>query len=68
MTSEEFVKTKFPNARVEGYTSGMIKGMQKRYYLIWSDYQSRQPNRLGEGDTKSKAWVNAKTNLLEVNK
>lgn len=63
MTSEKFVKSKYPNARIERYKSGKIKGMQSIYYLTWSDFQSRNPKRLSEGDTKSQAWKNAKENI-----
>jgi hypothetical protein len=64
MTAKEFVKQKYPNARAERYTSGRIKLLQSHYYLIWTDYQSKNPSRLSEGTTESNAWVNAKKRIL----
>jgi len=60
MTSEEFVKKKYPRAVVESYKQNGPLG--KRYYLCWS--KSFNGIRLSEGDTKSKAWVNAKKNII----
>jgi hypothetical protein len=63
MTSEQFVKQHYPKAIIEGYTSGKIRGMQQRYFLVWSSYSREEKIRLSEGDTKSKAWVNAKKHI-----
>ncbi len=63
MTSEQFVKIKYPNARAERYVSGRIKGMQTTYYLIWTDFSSRGGGRIGEGKTIAKAWKDAKENI-----
>jgi len=63
MRAEEFVKIKYPRARAERYKTNGPFG--KSYYLIWSDF--KQTTRLGEGDTKSKAWTNARKNLESIN-
>ena len=60
MTSEEQVKEIYPRAFAEKYQSGKIAGMQETYYLIWRTYKREEKIRLGEGDTKTKAWKNAK--------
>jgi hypothetical protein len=62
MTSEEKVKEKYPKAIAEKYTSKMW-GSGETYYLIWSCRNRDEKIRLGEGETKSKAWVNAKNEL-----
>lgn len=60
MTAEEKVKIQFPNARAERYVQGKIKGLQRTYWLIWSDFSLRGGVRIGEGATRSSAWVDAK--------
>lgn len=62
MTSEEKVKEKYPKAFAEKYQSKMWGGTEE-YYLIWSSRKREEKYRLGEGETKSKAWVNAKKEL-----
>jgi hypothetical protein len=62
MTAKEFVREKFPNARVEKHTQGMIKGMQETYYLIRN---GRQTMYMASGKTESNAWVNAKKLIIE---
>lgn len=67
MTSKEFVKSKFPNARAERQVEGRIKGLQKVYYLI---RDGRNTMYMASGKTESNAWVNAKNVILkqELNK
>jgi len=62
MKAEEFVKQKYPRAFSERFSTRGPFGIV--YYLIWKD-PSREKRRLGEGDTASKAWVDAKLNILE---
>ena len=64
MTSEEKVKEKYPKAYAERYQSKMWGGLEE-YYLIWSSRIREDQRRLGEGKTKSSAWVNAKNTLSE---
>ena len=57
MTAKEFVKSKFPKARAESHkTNG-----GKKYWLIrnGSDFVY-----MAQGDTQSKAWVNARDKYL----
>ncbi len=63
MTSEQFVKSKYPRARVEKYMRGRVKGFQTTYYLVWSAFPSHGGVRLAEGNTKYNAWKNAKENI-----
>ncbi len=67
MTAKEFVKSRYPNAWAEKINRrGPFKEF---YYLVWSDYRSRGPQRIGEGDEnkpQSNAWVNAKKQILET--
>ncbi len=65
MTAKEFVKSKLPKAKAERHTQGRIKGLQKAYYLIREQGQSMY---MAEGDTESKAWVNAKNRIIEKEK
>jgi len=62
MTSKEFVLSKFPKARSERQKSGMIKGMQRTYYLIRN---GRETMYMASGDTESKAWKKAKEIIIE---
>ena len=62
MTAKEFVKERYPNARVERQVRGMIKGMQEVYYLI---RDGRNTMYMASGKSESNAWVNAKKNILE---
>lgn len=62
MTSEEKVKEKYPSAYAEKYQSNTW-GLGEVYYLIWSRRNNQHKIRLGEGKTKSKAWVDAKNKL-----
>jgi hypothetical protein len=65
MTAKEFVQSKIPHARAERHKSGMIKGLQRTYWLI---------RKLGEtmyissGNTESNAWKNAKDFLVKKEK
>ncbi len=63
MTSKEFVKEKFPNA----YSDKQYLrewGGKTSYFLIWSSRDRDTKIRLGEGYTESKAWVNAKEEII----
>lgn len=62
MTAKEFVKEKYPNARVEKQIRGRIKGMQEIYYLI---RDGRNTMYMASGKSKSNAWVNAKKLIME---
>lgn len=62
MTSEEKVKQKYPKAIAERYQSKLWGGLEE-YFLIWSCRNKETKIRLGEGKTKSSAWVDAKNNL-----
>jgi len=58
MKNEQIVSEKFPGARSEKYkTNG-----GETYYLIVCGAGSTK-RRLGDGDTLSKAWKDAKDNL-----
>lgn len=65
MTSEEKVKEIYPNAFAERYQSKMWGGTEE-HYLIWSSRKRTEQMRLGEGKTKSSAWVNAKNYVTEI--
>lgn len=65
MTSEEFVKSKHPNAWVERLKTRGWKS--ETYFIVWSHFRTGEKARLGEGDTKSKAWVDAKNWIREQN-
>jgi len=62
MTAKEFVKSKMPNTRAERQVNGMIKGMQRAYYLI---RDGRSAMYFSTGDTESKAWKAAKEKIIE---
>tara|TARA_B100000953_G_C17844558_1_gene366234 strand:+ start:217 stop:405 length:189 start_codon:yes stop_codon:yes gene_type:complete len=57
MTSEEYIKQKYPLAVVQRFK----KNNSDVYYLCYT--KPFNGERLGEGKTKSKAWVNAKRNI-----
>lgn len=63
MTAQEFVKSHYPNARIESQVEGMIKGLQTRYYLIRVNKGSMY---FASGNSKSNAWVNAKKRILSL--
>jgi hypothetical protein len=60
MTAEEYVKLAMPNARAEKYKAGRIVG--NTYWLI---RDGRNTMYFASGNSKSKAWVNAKIRLKE---
>lgn len=62
MTAKEFVKEKYPRARVERHVQGMIKGLQEVYYLIRDGSATMY---MASGKSESNAWVNAKKNIQE---
>jgi len=62
MTAKEFVQQKCPTAMAERQVSGMIKGVQRVYYLI---RERGQIMYMAEGKTESNAWVNAKKFLMD---
>lgn len=68
MTSEQFVKQRFPRAYAERYVSGRIRGMGVVYYLVWTCHSREEKMRLSEGKSASNAWVNAKANIIEQEK
>lgn len=57
-TPEEIVKRIYPSARAESYK----RNFGPRYFIIWADF--RRFTRLGDGDTKLKAWKQASQNIL----
>lgn len=62
MTSKEFVKEKYPNARAEKQIRGRVKGMQEVYYLI---RDGRNTMYMAYGTSESNAWVHAKKLIIE---
>ena len=64
MTAQEFVKERYPRARVEHYNYNDPLD-KKGYWLCWSNYKGE---RLSEGNSASNAWVNAKKNIIEDDK
>ncbi len=63
MTAKEFVKSKIPKARAEKHLQGRIKGLQKANWLIRDNGQTMY---FASGKTESKAWVAAKTRIIEI--
>ena len=62
MKAQDFVKEKFPKAHAERYkVNGPIRVV---YYLIWDNNLTLNRKRIGEGNTESKAWTDAKRTLL----
>lgn len=64
MTSKEFVKERYPNARAERQVQGKVKGLQKPYWLI---RDGRATMYIASGTSESNAWVNAKLKIQENN-
>lgn len=62
MTAKEFVLSKYPKARAEKHIEGIVKGMQKPYWLIRPE---RCKMYLASGTSESNAWVNAKKDIIE---
>jgi hypothetical protein len=64
MKAEDFVRQKYPKAKVERYEWGanLVKSLREVYYLCWSEPHG---TRLSEGKSASNAWSNAKKNILE---
>lgn len=60
MKAEDFVKTHYPNATAVKMKSGKLKYLQTTYYLIYDRFGG---NRIGCGDTKSKAFKDAKETI-----
>jgi hypothetical protein len=60
MTAKEFVKEKFPNARVEKQVKGRVAG--EPYWLI---RDGRATMYMAIGTSESNAWVNAKNKIIE---
>ena len=61
MKAEDFVKQHYPNATIERHRERKPFGGSRTYYLVRKnrgDYMW-----FSEGDTKSKAWVNAKKKI-----
>ena len=67
MTSEEFVKQKYPHSYTEQYNSKNVFD-KKGHWLCWSSRLQESKRRLSEGTSKSNAWKNAKLSILEENK
>ncbi len=63
MTSKEFVQEKFPKAYADKQYLREWGG-KTIYFLIWSCRDRDTKRRLGEGTTESKAWVNAKEEII----
>lgn len=64
MTAKDFVKQHYPNAKAESHKPN---GFAPRYWLI---RDGRSVMYMAEGETQSKAWVNAKKyvmNKLKLN-
>lgn len=65
MKAEEFVRSKFVASHVDSYKGNGPFG--ERHYLCWSNHGTGKQS-LGEGSTASKAWTDAKRNILESEK
>lgn len=63
MTSEQFVKSKYPKAYVQGYTNRD----KSRHWICWDcRYSPKGANRLGISEkSKANAWVIAKQNIVD---
>lgn len=63
MKAKDFVKSRFPKAKAERHVSGgRVKGMGKPYYLI---RPATHEMWIGNGDTESKAWIDAKERIMD---
>ena len=62
MTAKEFVKLRFPKARVQNYKTNNVFD-KNGYWLCWADHTGSK--RLSEGKSESNAWVNAKKYIIE---
>lgn len=54
--NEQLVKSVYPKCRIERFMNGRIKGLQKPYYILWSEYNGL---RLACEDTKALCWQSA---------
>ena len=61
MTSQEFVREKFPKAFVEHYNK-RDPFDKKGYWICWSEHKGRH---IAYGNSASNAWSNAKKELKE---
>lgn len=66
MTAKEFVKQHMPNARSERHVQGMIKGLNKPYWLIRNGRETMY--FVSSDKSESNAWVKAKERILEQQK
>lgn len=68
MTSEEFVKKHYPDARAHFLSSNYNFGMKHRYTVIKASSSCGLRNCIiASGDNESKAWVAAKKRIKEEN-
>lgn len=68
MKAKDFVLEKYPKAYSEKFRTGsnLHKSIKGTYFLIWASSGVPPKKRLGKGDTESKAWKDAKENILET--
>ena len=62
MTSEEFVKKRYPKARVRHFHTNDVFD-KKGYWLCWADSSGKL--RLSEGTSENNAWANAKKRIKD---
>ena len=62
MTSKEYVRSIYPQARSAKIVSGRIRGLQKTYWKVFGSYEDKI--NIGEGETEAKAWKDAKDYIL----
>lgn len=64
MKAKDFVLQKYPKARAEKHVEGgRVKGIKKSYWLIRPELYKMY---IGSGDTESKAWIDAKENIIDI--
>jgi len=63
MKAIDYVKENYQDAVCEKHrTSGP---MGSRHYFIYTTFKQSAKQLIGDGETESKAWVDAKLNILE---
>jgi hypothetical protein len=57
MTNEQKVREKFPAAFITKHkTRGPLPAI---HFIVWSNPLTKEKKRLGDGETKAKAWKDA---------
>lgn len=65
MTSEEYVRSIYPQSRSLKVVSGRIKGLQQTHWIVYKNYEFG--SKIGEGKTEAKAWKDAKDYIFIKN-